>query len=128
MGGEVKQSLCAELETTVMRVEHSEHSKQCRPNQTLPSHCVVLKVILGPLPHCPMLSRHTTIYVLLLPTNLKHTSKSRSRTNRRSSTSVGFAIFILSLREAIFLLATTSASQWTGIFGMPKLFPDSFPY
>ena len=30
-----------------MRVEDSEHSKQCRPNQTFPSHCVVLKVILG---------------------------------------------------------------------------------
>ena len=45
--GKLKQSLCAKLETTVMRVEDSQHSKQCRPNQTFPSHCVALKVILG---------------------------------------------------------------------------------
>ena len=130
-GWQVKLNLCAELETTVMRVEDSEHSKQCRSNQTLPYHwhCAILKVILGPLPlsrtsSSPHALRHTTTYVLLLPTNFKHTSKSRSRTNRRSSTSVGVAIFILSLRETIFLLLYCTnklrLQQRTGIFGMRK--------
>ena len=125
----MKLNLCAELETTVMRVEDSEHSKQCRPNQTLPYnwHCAILKVILGPLPlsrtsSSPHALRHTTIYMLLLPTNFKHTSKSRSRTKRRSSTSVGVAIFILSF---LLLYCTNKLrlQQRTGIFGMRKLLP-----
>ena len=55
---------------------------------------------------CSQAYYNLTVYVLLLPTNFKRTSNSRLRTNRRFSTSVEMAIFILSLREAILLLAT----------------------
>ena len=101
--GKSKQNLCAKLEITVIRVQHSEHSKECRPNQTLPYHwhCVVLKSIF----HLSRTSSPPTLSDILqkCPVRVsasKHTSKSRSRTNRRSSTFVGMAIFILSLREA----------------------------
>ena len=62
----------------------------------------------------PMLSDILqTIYLLLLPTNFKQTSKSGSRTNRQSSTSVWMAIFILSPREAALFQADVNlVNDW----------------
>ena len=132
--GKLKQSLCAELETTVMRVEHSEHSKQCRPNQTLPPHCVVLKVIFGLSITAPC--SQTYHYLRASPSNKLQTYLKEPLKDQQTVLHFRRVGHLYPVPERSDLFAgynataqtEPSASQWTGIFGMRKLFPDSFPY